>query len=91
MSKNKKKDANAKADVPIDYQVESKNLQYTITLKDTEIDMLQNENKKKKEYILELEKEITQLRKDYVKAYELENTIKGNQKKIEQQEKEIEN
>jgi len=53
--------------------------------------MLQNENKKKKEYILELEKEITQLRKDYVKAYELENTIKGNQKKIEQQEKEIEN
>ena len=53
MSKNKKKDANAKADVPIDYQVESKNLQYTITLKDNEIDMLQKENAKKKEYIKE--------------------------------------
>ena len=26
MSKNKKKDANAKGEVPIDYQVESKNL-----------------------------------------------------------------
>ena len=91
MSKNKKKDANAKADVPIDYQVESKNLQYTITLKDNEIDMLQKENIKKKEYITELEKEIEKLRKDYIHAYELENTIKGNHKKIEQQEKEIEN
>ena len=48
MSKNKKKDENAKAEVPIDYQVESKNLQYTITLKDNEIDMLQKENIKKK-------------------------------------------
>ena len=91
MSKNKKKDANAKVDVPIDYQVESKNLQFTITLKDNEIDMLQKENQKKKEYIIELEKEIEKLKKDYVKAYELENTIKGNHKKIEQQEKEIEN
>ena len=91
MSKNKKKDANTKVDVPIDYQVESKNLQFTITLKDNEIDMLQKENQKKKEYIIELEKEIEKLKKDYVKAYELENTIKGNHKKIEQQEKEIEN
>ena len=91
MSKNKKKDANAKADVPIDYQVESKNLQYTITLKDNEIDMLQKENAKKKEYIKELEEEIQKLKKDYIKAYELENTIKRNHKKIEQQEKEIEN
>ena len=91
MSKNKEKDANAKADVPIDYQVESKNLQYTITLKDNEIDMLQKENAKKKEYIKELEGEIQKLKKDYIKAYELENTIKRNHKKIEQQEKEIEN
>ena len=91
MSKNKKKDANTKVDVPIDYQVESKNLQFTITLKDNEIDMLQKENQKKKEYIMELEKEIEKLKKDYVKAYELENTIKGNHKKIELQEKEIEN
>ena len=91
MSKNKKKDANAKADVPIDYQVESKNLQYTITLKDNEIDMLQKENVKKKEYITVLEKEIQKLKKDYVNAYELENTIKDNHKKIEHQEKEIEN
>jgi len=91
MSKNKKKDANTKADVPIDYQVESKNLQYTITLKDNEIDMLQKENAKKKEYIKELEEEIQKLKKDYIKAYELENTIKRNHKKIEQQEKEIEN
>ena len=78
MSKNKKKDANAKSDVPVDFQVESKNLQYTITLKDQEIDLLQKENQHKKEYITQLEQEIQQLRKDYIKAYELENTIKGH-------------
>ena len=91
MSKNKKKDGNSKVDVPIDYQVESKNLQYTITLKDNEIDMLQKENAKKKQYITELEEIIQKLKKDYINAYELENTIKRNHKKIEQQEKEIEN
>ena len=91
MSKNKKKDANAKADIPIDFQVESKNLQYTITLKDQEIDLLQKENQHKKEYINKLEEEIGNLRKDYIKAYELENTIKKNHNKIEKQEKEIEN
>ena len=91
MSKNKKKDANAKADVPIDFQVESKNLQYTITLKDQEIDLLQKENQHKKDYILQLEEEIQKLKKDYIKAYELENTIKKDHAKIEKQEKEIEN
>jgi len=91
MSKNKKKDANAKGEVPIDYQVESKNLQYTITLKDMEIDDLLKENVKKKQYITNLEEEIKKLKKDYVHAYELENIIKGNKQKIEQQDKEIEN
>ena len=91
MSKNKKKDANAKGEVPIDYQVESKNLQYTITLKDMEIDDLLKENVKKKQYITNLEEEIKKLKKDYVHAYELENVIKGNRQKIEQQDKEIEN
>ena len=91
MSKNKKKDANAKADVPIDFQVESKNLQYTITLKDQEIDLLQKENQHKKDYILQLEEEIQKLKKDFIKAYELENTIKKDHAKIEKQEKEIEN
>ena len=91
MSKNKKKDANVKADVPIDFQVESKNLQYTITLKDQEIDLLQKENQHKKDYILKLEEEIQKLKKDYIKAYELENTIKKDHAKIEKQEKEIEN
>ena len=88
MSKNKKKDANAKADVPIDFQVATKNLQYTITLKDQEIDLLQKENQHKKEYINKLEEEIGNLRKDYIKAYELENTIKKNHNKIEKKKKE---
>ena len=66
MSKNKKKDANAKADVPVDFQVESKNLQYTITLKDQEIDLLQKENQHKKDYITKLEQEIDELEKLYL-------------------------
>ena len=82
MSKNKKKDANAKGDVPVDFQVESKNLQYTITLKDQEIDLLQKENQHKKDYIIQLETEIQKLKKDYIKAYELENTIKKDHKTI---------
>ena len=91
MSKNKKKDANAKGDVPIDFQVESKNLQYTITLKDQEIDLLQKENQHKKDYIIQLETEIQKLKKDYIKAYELENTIKKDHKTIEKQKNEIDN
>ena len=91
MSKNKKKDANAKGDVPVDFQVESKNLQYTITLKDQEIDLLQKENQHKKDYIIQLETEIQKLKKDYIKAYELENTIKKDHKTIEKQKNEIDN
>ena len=91
MSKNKKKDANAKGDAPVDFQVESKNLQYTITLKDQEIDLLQKENQHKKDYIIQLETEIQKLKKDYIKAYELENTIKKDHKTIEKQKNEIDN
>ena len=91
MSKNKKKDNNSGAEVPVDFQIESKNLQYTITLKDNEIDMLQKEHVRETEYIRTLEKEIASLKKDYVERYKLENEIKDYRSKIEHLDMEIEN
>ena len=90
MSKAKKKDNNSGGDVPIDFQVESKNLQYTITLKENEIEMLKKEHVKDTELIASLQKEIEQLNKDYVERYKLENDIKGLRSKIEHLETEIE-
>ena len=91
MSKNKKKDNSSGAEVPIDFQVESKNLQYTITLKDNEIAMLKQEHEKETEYIRSLEQEIAALKKDYVERYKLENEIKDYRSKIEHLDMEIEN
>ena len=84
MSKNKKKDANAKADVPIDFQVESKNLQYTITLKDQEIDLLQKENQHKKEYINKLEEEKRQIEQNFQdEIQQLKVVIESSKQKVE--------
>ena len=91
MSKNKKKDGGSGGEVPIDFQVESKNLQYTITLKDNEISMLKKEHEKETEYIRSLEQEIAALKKDYVERYKLENEIKDYRSKIEHLEMDIEN
>ena len=87
MSKAKKKDNNSGGDVPIDFQVESKNLQYTITLKENEIEMLQREHVKDTEKIKSLKDEIEKLNQDYIQRYKLENDIKDLRSKIEELEK----
>ena len=73
MSKKKDRD---KKDAPIDYQLATKNLQYTIVIKDTDIDRLKNENNNKKNYILSLEGEIAKLRAEAINAFELENKLR---------------
>ena len=73
MSKKKDRD---KKDAPIDYQLATKNLQYTIVIKDTDIDRLKNENNNKKNYILSLEGEISKLRAEAINAFELENKLR---------------
>ena len=88
MSKKKDKD---KKDTPIDYQLATKNLQYTIVIKDTDIDRLKNENQLKSKYILSLEEDISKLKANAVNAIELENKLKKVLKKNEKLEKESEN
>ena len=88
MSKKKEK---VKKDEPIDYQLATKNLQYTVVIKDTDIARLQEENRDKKEYIIQLEQEISDLRKNAINAYELETKLKKITQKNEKLEKEAEN
>jgi hypothetical protein len=87
MSKNKK--GEAKQAVPIDHQIESKNLQYTLTLKNNEIEMLKEENSKRKNHIISLEKESTNLKNILSDRHILEKKLLKSLKKNENQDKEI--
>ena len=88
---SKKKDKTKSNDAPIDYQLATKNLQYTIVIKDTDIERLKEECKDKKEYIIQLEDEITNLRKNAVNAFDLENQLRKVLAKNERLEKEVDN
>ena len=88
MSKKKEKD---KKDAPIDYQLDKKNLQYTIVIKDTDIERLKEDIKDKMQYILSLEKDISTLRANEVNAFELENKLKKVLNRNEKLEKESQN
>ena len=88
---SKKKDKIKSNDAPIDYQLATKNLQYTIVIKDTDIERLKEECKDKKEYIIQLEDEITNLRKNAVNAFDLETQLRKVLAKNERLEKEVDN
>ena len=88
---SKKKDKIKSNEPPIDYQLATKNLQYTIVIKDTDIERLKEECKDKKEYIIQLEDEITNLRKNAVNAFELETQLRKITAKNEKLEKEVDN
>ena len=88
MSKKKGKD---KKDAPMDYQLATKNLQYTIVVKDTDIDRLKNENNSKMKYILSLEDEISKLRSNAVNAFDLQYRLKKALAKNEALQKEVDN
>ena len=88
MSKKKGKE---KKDAPIDYQLATKNLQYTIVIKDTDIDRLKNENNSKSKYILSLEDEIAKLRSNAVNVFDLENKLKKALIRNEKLQKEVDN
>ena len=88
MSKKKEKE---KKDAPIDYQLATKNLQYTIVIKDTDIDRLKNDNNSKNKYILSLEDEISKLRAGHINAFELENKLRKALVQNEKLQKEVDN
>ena len=81
MSKKKNKDASKTP--PIDFQLETKNLQYTVVLKDNEIEMLKNDNLNKKSYINELQTEMDEIKKDCIHSYELDAALKELRRKNE--------
>jgi hypothetical protein len=86
---SKKKDKDNKNEVPIDFQVESKNLQYTITLREMEISDLKAEVEAKKNYIINLESEIHNLKGACVNGFKIQNDLKIYKSKCEKLEKEI--
>ena len=90
MSKKKDKDSNNQ-EPPIDFQIELKNLQYTITLKDNEITSLKEQNDKRGNYIKNLENDYYALKKVCANNYELEKEIGRLRHNGELLQKDIEN
>lgn len=91
MSNKKKEKESNNQEPPIDYQIELKNLQYTITLKDQEIIGIKEQNDKRGNYIKQLEKDYYALKKVCVNNYELEKEIGRLRHSVELLKKEIEN
>ena len=89
MSKKKEKEQN-NLEPPIDYQVELKNLQYTIVLKDNEITSLKEQNDKRGNIIKKLENDYNALKKVCANNYELEKEIGKLRHNGELLQKEIE-
>jgi len=88
MSKKKNKNDN-KDEIPIDHQVESKNLQYTISLKDIEIENLKAENLKRKQNIIALLTETSNLKNVCSNKHLIEKKLQKSLVKNENQQKEI--
>ena len=89
MSKKEEKEQNNQ-ELPIDYQVELKNLQYTIVLKDNEITSLKEQNDKRGNIIKKLENDYNALKKVCANNYELEREIGKLRHNGELLQKEIE-
>ena len=90
MSKNKKKNKGENNnEIPIDHQIESKNLQYTLSLKNSEIEMLKDENLKRKKNIVSLLEESSNLKKICSDRFILEKKLQKSMIKNENQEKTI--
>ena len=89
MSKQKKEKDNGQ-EIPIDFQVESKNLNYTIVLRENEIEMLKKDNEEKGSTILSLESEISNLRSACFASFKSEKDLKVYKSKFEAMEKEVE-
>lgn len=86
-----KKQNEKKADeIPLDHVTETKNLQYTIVLREAEIHNLQLDNSHKAQVITQLETEIVELRLNCINSFKNENEVKKLSHKVESIEKENE-
>ena len=68
----------------------TKNIQYTVVIKDNDIERLKNKNNNKSKYILSLEDEIFKLKNNSINVFDLENKLIKAISKNEQLEKESE-
>ena len=87
---SKKKDKQNSNEPPIDYQIESKNLQYTITLRELEIEDLKKDNQNKANYLSNLEDDIKDLRNACINQYKLDKELKEYKAKCDHLEREVE-
>ena len=74
MSKKQEKASTAE-DAPIDYQIEIKNMQYTIVLREKEINDLKSQIIKNGTYIKKLESDVFDLRRQCANNFDLEKKI----------------
>ena len=88
---SKRKENSTNQDIPIDYQIEIKNMQYTIVLKDKEIAADNEQLEKNKIYIKKLEGDIFELKKQVAYYFDIEKKLIIEQNSNELLKKEIEN
>ena len=88
MSKNKEP---TNQEIPIDYQVEIKNLQYTIVLREQEIGAIKETLSKNGAYIKKLESDNFELKKQIIYYYDIEKKIGKLRHSNELLKKDIEN
>lgn len=88
--KDKEKDT-TNQEIPIDYQLEIKNMQYTIVLKDKEIAEHKEQLEKNKIYIKKLEGDVFELKKQVAYYFDIEKKLIIEQNSNELLKKEIEN
>jgi hypothetical protein len=90
MSQKNSKDPATK-EVPIDYQIEIKNMQYTIVLRDKEISGLKEHLEKNGKYIKKQESDIFDLKKQVAYFYDIEKKLGKERHSNELLQKDIEN
>ena len=72
---SKRKENSTNQDIPIDYQIEIKNMQYTIILRDKEIGALKEQLNRNGTYIKQLESEIFDLKRQCSYNHDLDKKI----------------
>ena len=87
---SKKKENSTNQEIPIDYQIEIKNMQYTKVLRDKEIGPLKEQLNRNGAYIKKLESEIFDLKKQCVYNHDLDKKLGKLRHSNETLQKEIE-
>ena len=72
---SKKKENSTNQEIPIDYQIEIKNMQYTIVLRDKEIGALKEQLNRNGTYIKKLESEIFDLKRQCAYNHDLDKIL----------------